>query len=67
MPLLAHHRAQGDQIEEAIDAYLTAAEHAASIYANREAILYLETALWVEEFVDTDIAAVEKLAAELAG
>ena len=45
MPMLAHHRAQGDQIEEAIGAYLTAAEHAASIYANREAILYLETAL----------------------
>ncbi len=45
MPLLAHHRAQGDQIEEAIEAYVTAAEHAASIYANREAILYLETAL----------------------
>jgi DNA-binding SARP family transcriptional activator len=45
MPMLAHHRAEGDQIEEAIGAYLTAAEHAASIYANREAILYLETAL----------------------
>jgi len=44
-PLLAHHRAQGDQIEEAIDAYLIAAEQAASIYANREAIQYLETAL----------------------
>ena len=29
--------------------------------------LYLETALWVEEFVDADLDAVEKLAAELAG
>jgi len=28
--------------------------------------LYLATALWVEEFVDVDIEAVEKLAAELA-
>ncbi len=44
-PLLAHHRAEGDQIEEAIGAYLAAAEQAATIYANREAILYLEAAL----------------------
>lgn len=28
--------------------------------------LYLETALWVEEFVDADLETVEKLAAELA-
>ena len=42
---LAYHFAEGDQIEQAIVAYIDATEQAALVFANHEAIRYLERAL----------------------